>query len=493
METGRDQPLEPLPDESSDDAQEAERDADLTWFGRTLRSEKGASAPAAGSEPLDGSGEIPRFAGRSDEAPGIGDGPIDDGVPPAEVPTDDEKPRIEDLGRRAWAIVGIVLVIALCVWVLTIISWLLAPAVVTAILAVFAAPIVARLAPSGRRRTVATAGVFIAMVIVVGICVWLIGPAFARQIARLTIDVPEVTEDLASRLDDFAARIEGASPAAAGAIEQFQESLVERSEEFGSDLAGSIFGIVGSVLGFMAAIIIGAVIGFMVVKDLPSLTSRMRRWMDRPENRRGRGVLLGTGRSTTGFVRGQLVVAIVVGVLKTIALWLLGIPYFIPLGILQGVGNLVPGIGPVLVAIPPILIALASGGWWLALGVAIALIVVQLVDIWWFSPMFVGSKIRLPTLVVIVAMIIGAGLFGFAGLIIAVPVAAAVRESVHWVLLSDDDVDTELADLESAESSPRSAGRVRRRTTRANRTVRRPEERASERSDQESSETVDGA
>ncbi len=369
--------------------------------------------------------------------------------------------RFEELGRRAWALVGIAIVIALIALFISRLAWLLAPAVATVVFAVLAAPVVGWISPRGRARIWATVVVFLVLFAVICVAGYVIGPAFTNQVARLTIDIPDVAEDLASQLDSLETTFEGTSPSAANAVGQFRVSLVERSESFGADLADNIFGLVGSVIGIVLALVIGLVIAFMVVKDLPSLTRRTREWMMRPENLRIHGGLRAMARTTTGFIRGQLIVAVIVGIIETLALWMLGIPYFVPLGVLAGVGNLVPGVGPVLVAIPPVVIAVAKGGWGFGLLVLGVIIVIQIVNHYWFMPMLVGSKVKLPTLVTIIALIVGAGLAGFVGLIIAVPIAAAVKEAVHWLVVPDDELKAEVATVDAELASARRYARFR--------------------------------
>lgn len=391
-------------------------------------------------------------------------GECGDGGPDAE--TEDiltPRGRVDQLGRHAWALVGIGLSAAGVLYLLSRMSWLVIPAVLTAIIGVMAAAPVAWMSRRGVKRGIATGVVYLVIVAVVVAAFVFVGRAFVSQVGELTLDVPQIGEDLAGQLDDLRQRIETASPAAADAVARFRQSVVDSASNFGADLADSVFGIVGTGLGLVTGLLLGLILSFVVVKDLPKLTSGLRRWLDRAENRRARGAAAAMSRSVTGFVRGQLVVAVLVGIIKTLVFWLLGLPYFVPLGILSGVGNLVPGIGPVIVGIPPVLIAWAQGGAGWALLTLGALVVVQAASAWWFHPRLVGTVIELPTLVVIVALVIGAVSFGFFGLIAAVPVAAAIRDLVHWLLLPEDRLGEELDAIDERKTPQRRRFRDARR------------------------------
>jgi len=371
--------------------------------------------------------------------------------------------RVDQLGRHAWALVGIGLSAVGVLFLVSQMSWLVAPAVLTGIIGVIAAAPVAWLARRGVRRGLATVVVYVVIVAVVVTTFVFVGRSFVSQVGELTLDVPQLGEDLAGQLDDLRQRIETASPAAADAVDRFRQSVVESTSSFGADLADSVFGLVGAGIGILTGLILGLILSFIVVKDLPKLTMGMRRWLARPENMRARGAAAAMARSVTGFVRGQLLVAVIVGLIKTVVFWLLGLPYFVPLGVLSGVGNLVPGIGPVIVGIPPVLVAWSQGGVAWALLTAGALVIVQLASAWWFHPRLVGTVIELPTLIVIVALVIGAVSFGFLGLIAAVPVAAAIRDLVHWLLLPADSLEDELDAIDERKTPQRRRFRASRR------------------------------
>lgn len=131
-------------------------------------------------------------------------------------------------------------------------------------------------------------------------------------------------------------------------------------------------------------------------------------------------------RSVGGFIRGQLAIALVVGVLSSVALELLGIPLALVLGVLAGMFNLIPFFGPVIVAVPTVILA-ATVGWGHVLGALAVLLTINLLDGNVLTPLVYARTVSLDPVTVIVAILFGAALFGLVGALLAVPIAAFLK------------------------------------------------------------------
>jgi predicted PurR-regulated permease PerM len=127
-----------------------------------------------------------------------------------------------------------------------------------------------------------------------------------------------------------------------------------------------------------------------------------------------------------GWVRGQLVLCVVAGVLAGLGTWALGLPYPLVLGLFAGVTMLVPMIGPALGALPPVLLALV-GPWERLLATVVVFVAIFQVEMNVVVPRVMSRAVGLSPLLTIVAVAVGAALLGGAGALLAVPVAAAVQ------------------------------------------------------------------
>lgn len=128
-----------------------------------------------------------------------------------------------------------------------------------------------------------------------------------------------------------------------------------------------------------------------------------------------------------GFFRGQLLVALLVGVLSALALRIVGLPYWLVVGMIAGFFNLIPMVGPFIGGIPAVLIAAAFLTPWHILYVVVALTIVQQIDNHFVSPNVMRWAVRLHAVTVMLSLLAGAALAGFSGMLLAVPVVASVK------------------------------------------------------------------
>ena len=131
------------------------------------------------------------------------------------------------------------------------------------------------------------------------------------------------------------------------------------------------------------------------------------------------------------WLQGQLILMLIVGVLVYLGLMVLGVRYALLLALLAGLFEIIPLFGPVLASIPAIGLALVDGGLTQGLLVAGLYTIIQQFENQLIHPLVVSKVVGVPPLLVILALLVGARLAGFLGLILSVPVAAAFREYLH--------------------------------------------------------------
>lgn len=130
------------------------------------------------------------------------------------------------------------------------------------------------------------------------------------------------------------------------------------------------------------------------------------------------------------WMQGQLILAVIVGVLVYLGLMILGVPYALLLAVLAGVFEVIPVFGPILAAIPGLAVALVHGGPTEALLVLGLYVVVQQFEAHLIYPVVVKKVVGVPPLLVILALLIGYKLAGFLGVLLSVPIAGAIQEFV---------------------------------------------------------------
>jgi predicted PurR-regulated permease PerM len=145
-------------------------------------------------------------------------------------------------------------------------------------------------------------------------------------------------------------------------------------------------------------------------------------------------------RAVAGYVRGQLLFSFVMGIGAGVGLWIFGVlgifpdgkTYALAFGVWFGLMELVPYIGPFLGAAPPLLVALFQDPI-TAVWVALFFIGLQQIEGHVASPLIFGHALRINPLLVIFALLFGAELFGIVGALVALPVAAVVRETLVYL------------------------------------------------------------
>jgi len=206
------------------------------------------------------------------------------------------------------------------------------------------------------------------------------------------------------------------------------------------------------VLHAVVVFVIGLIVAFYLLVDLP----RLRRGalaMVPPRHRADLEELSGrVGRAVGGFFRGQILVALFVGIASSIALKLVGLPFWLLVGMIAGLFNLVPLIGPWIAGAVAVVIALLNGDLSMAIWAAVALALVQQVDNHLISPNVMSRTVQIHPVVVILALLLGATFYGILGMLVAVPLIAAAKICFMYLWVRHVDYGTDL--VGAAEPAP---------------------------------------
>jgi predicted PurR-regulated permease PerM len=203
-----------------------------------------------------------------------------------------------------------------------------------------------------------------------------------------------------------------------------------------------VISMVGSVIGSLTFLVFTLLISFYFIVDFASFRGILEVMIPDEHEERVFGVLDRCDKAVGGFLRGQLISAVLVGLLVFGGLLALGLGrYALLIAMIAVVGNLIPYLGPILAGAPAVLYQLFSGvhgdfgdslPW--ALGTAAMFIVVQQIDGFVFQPRIVGKAAQLHPVAVLLALLAGAN-FGILGMIVAVPAAAVIRvllKEFYW-------------------------------------------------------------
>jgi len=268
-------------------------------------------------------------------------------------------------------------------------------------------------------------GVLLLYLIVFGLVAFvlsLIVPFVSQELSQLTAVLPDIVEKVSSSLDT----VQQGSPKYfdfIGEIQNLLDSFSNYLQQFAQSTVGLIVSIFGGIFSFIAIIVISFYLSVMKRGIENFLSSVVPEKYELYAIDLWKRSELKVGR----WLQGQLLLALIVGLLVYVGLALLKIKFALVFGILAMVLEIVPIAGPVLAAIPPIFLAFLQTptlGFW----VLIFYVVVQQVENHILVPLVLGKSTGLNPVVVILALLIGGKLAGLAGAILGVPVATIIVE-----------------------------------------------------------------
>ncbi|WP_194841328.1 AI-2E family transporter [Salinibacillus xinjiangensis] len=225
---------------------------------------------------------------------------------------------------------------------------------------------------------------------------------------NLYVSTSDFPEDLHEKMDDAFVKVE--------------EVLVEL-----------LTNIIYSLTGIADFVVVAAVIPILVfyfLKDFPKMKKAFLIITPKKRKSEYQSFLGSIDQSLGGYLRGQFLVCLFVGVISSTLLWFIDMRYPLLLGTFMGITNIIPYFGPILGAIPAVIIAFTISAKQV-LFVVLAVIGVQLIESNLLSPYIVGKSLHVHPVLIIIALLVGGESFGIVGMILAVPVLTIIKVFVE--------------------------------------------------------------
>jgi len=285
-----------------------------------------------------------------------------------------------------------------------------------------------------RIRIPRVAGTFLAFFVMAGLLVaagFLLVPLVRQQATEFATALPDLYGTVVIWLEDIGERF-GVELAPILTVDNIaawiqdpanQATIQEVIGNFGSGAGHLIRGVAEG----LAVLVLAPLLALYMLIDLPR-TKKMATELT-PPGYREEAVFVARQVTTAlgSFVRGQLLVAFIVGVASSIGLYFLDLPFWAIIGILSGVLNLVPFAGPIVGGALAALVALLDGSVTKALLAVVIFTAIQQTDNHIITPLVQRARVQLSPLVIVLALIVGGALAGLLGVLVAVPLTAAIR------------------------------------------------------------------
>jgi predicted PurR-regulated permease PerM len=330
--------------------------------------------------------------------------------------------RFVRIGIVAWCGIGVIVLGYLMLRLMVYVNPVVPPLLIAVAVVYLLNPLVSALERRGVPRVAGAGIVYVLFLCIVALLVSLLVPLVARQVTEVVTHFPDYLADAQAYLRRVAARF-GQEPNFRLDADQVREWLAaEDNRQTVTRYLTGLRSVTTSLLSGLILFIIGPVMAFYLLVDLPRLERGAMALI--PPGRRDeiRGLMDRIGQAVGGFFRGQLLVALFVGVASSIGLWLIGLPFWLLVGMVAGVFNLVPLIGPFIGGGLAVIIALLSGE-----PLALVLLIVQQIDNHLISPNVMSRTVQLHPVVVMLALLVGASFAGLFGMLIIVPLVAVAK------------------------------------------------------------------
>lgn len=208
-------------------------------------------------------------------------------------------------------------------------------------------------------------------------------------------------------------------------VREVADEALYRGEEFLREFLLRLASLLPSFFSQILFLLLTPVLAFNFSRDMDKLRRLVFNW-SRQLFREEQEVVVEVIKVVTGYLRAQAFASLLVGIMLTGGLLFLQVDLAILIGVLAGVFNIIPYFGPVLGAIPAVLLA-AQVSLWKSLYVVILFFVVNQLESMIILPRIIGGKLGLHPLGVIFLVLIGGELFGFSGIVFAVPIGAILQ------------------------------------------------------------------
>ncbi|MGF6593975.1 AI-2E family transporter [Pseudomonas sp. 2835] len=337
-----------------------------------------------------------------------------------------------DTRRWVW-VGGALLCAALLYWLHPILS----PFLVGILLAYLADPLVDRLERAGLSRTWGVVVVFALFTLLLTLLLLVLVPMLAKQLVRLYELAPQMLDWLQHQALPWVQTRLGL----ADGFWKFDKIKAAISEHMGqtTDIVGVILSQATAsglaLIGWLANLVLIPVVSFYLLRDWDLMMAKIRSLL--PRQREERVVALaGECHEVLGaFVRGQLLVMLALGIIYASGLMLVGLELGLLIGLLAGLAAIVPYMG-FIIGIGAAMIAglfQFGGDPYPLLGIAAVFMIGQALEGMVLTPLLVGDRIGLHPVAVIFAILAGGEMFGFTGVLLALPVAAVIMVLLRHV------------------------------------------------------------
>jgi len=274
----------------------------------------------------------------------------------------------------------------------------------------------------GRKGSIAI--VFSLIVVVLAATIFFVLPTIYNELSKLAVILPNTLQSITERIDGFRNQFKATGLPSRVAL--VLDEHLGQGEVLVANWLKQFLENLPKVLSSVTLYILSPVIALYLLADWKELGEGFYRIVPQRWRMEWRRLWQDINHVIRLFARGNLVVAVIVGILVGVGVKLVGMEYALLIGLICGVFDLIPYFGPVIGGVPSVLLALTKSPA-MALKVALVILIVQQLEGNIITPKLMGDSVGLHPLWIVFAILAGGEVAGFWGMFLAVPVAAMVR------------------------------------------------------------------
>lgn len=336
--------------------------------------------------------------------------------------------------RLFWLRVFIIFLLGIGLIFISALLPLLKPFIVAALVAYLSNPLIDKLVDYKVSRTLAVAIVLLALFLFFMACVLLLIPVIQKQINTLSDMIPSIVSWVEMKLIPWVnLQLGSAQISQSSDLKKIFTDNVMKAGSAGSWLLLTVFKSGKAIVELLTYTVLIPFVTFYLMRDWHIILSKGKNLIPRSHQTTVARLFYECDLAIGGFIRGQFLVMLCVAIYYSITLSMIGLQTGIAIGVIVGIVTLIPYLGlAVGITIATIAALIQFGTFSSVLLVILAFAVGHSIENFILTPFFIGNRIGLHPVVVIFAIIAGASLFGFFGLLLALPVTAIIMVLLRY-------------------------------------------------------------
>jgi predicted PurR-regulated permease PerM len=326
--------------------------------------------------------------------------------------------------RTVLLVAGLLIALALALWVVYVSRRVLTWVLIAALLALALNPAVERLRhhrPVTRRGAAAGIIYVLALLVLVGLG-FLLVPPVVDQVSGLADAAPGYVQDITAGRGPL-----GFLETRYHVVDRVRDALAGNGSSAATFAGGTVISITKGVLTTIVAIVTIAFLTFFMLLEGPAWMERLYALLPADQEPRWRAVSARIAATVSGYMAGNLLISLIAGTSTALVLLLAGVPYALALGLLVAILDLIPLAGATVAAVVVTVVALIASGATAAIVVGVFFVVYQQLENHLLQPLVYGRTVELSPLAVLISVLVGAEVAGILGALCAIPVAGTIQ------------------------------------------------------------------